>query len=248
MPHRIDCGFRKTVRESVDACFSIHRRSARFVRVWQQKQEQRADSEAGNAHPDPKAVPRRHRRSAVRRRTARPNRRPCRTSASRRSASRPATAGSSSSRCRPRRPSANTPPAPCRSRPMLADLAVAGREQQAPMPTTAAPIGTTRPRAQAVHRHAGDEAERRVAVVEKAHHRRHPERAEAERLRQLRHHHRRCRAQRLLVEVIDRRDQPRDRGGLDASACVRTRLSRHTYKLHTVPAIDPVAPSRMGNL
>ena len=40
--------------------------------------------------------------------------------------------------------SANTPPAPCRSRPALASVGLPDAKSSAPIPTTAAPIGTTR--------------------------------------------------------------------------------------------------------
>ena len=83
----------------------------------------------------------------------------------------------------------------------------------APTPTAAAPIGTTLRGPSRSIADAGDQAERRVAVVEEPDHRRDARRAEAERLRQLRHHHRRRRAQRVLIEVVHRRDQPGDRCG-----------------------------------
>ena len=73
------------------------------------------------------------------------------------------------------------------------------------------PRRSARPaRPEPVHRRAGDEAERRVAVVEEPDHRR-----DAHRLRpnapELRHHHRRRRSEAVLKEVVHRRDQPRDR-------------------------------------
>ena len=73
------------------------------------------------------------------------------------------------------------------------------------------------PRAEPIQRRAGDQPERRVALVEQAHQRRHRRRAHAERFRELRHHHRGRRSQRVLIEVVHRRDQPRD----DGSRCSR---------------------------
>ena len=94
---------------------------------------------------------------------------------------------------------------------MLASVAVAGREHQRADADRGRADRDDLARPQSIQRDAGDEAERRVAVVEEADHRRDAQRREAEGLRQLRHHHRRRRAQRVLVEVVHRRDQPRDR-------------------------------------
>jgi hypothetical protein len=65
-----------------------------------------------------------------------------------------------------------------------------------------------------VHQDAGHEAERRVAPVEEAGQRRDAHRAQAEGLRQLRHHDGGRRPERVLVEVVESRDQPRHAGRL----------------------------------
>ncbi len=78
---------------------------------------------------------------------------------------------SSSSRCRPRRRARRRRRRPAGAarcwRPRCCPIA----NSSAPMPTIAAPIGTTFRGPSRSMRHAGDETERRVAVVEEADHR-----------------------------------------------------------------------------
>ena len=88
-------------------------------------------------------------------------------------------------------------------------LAVARREQQRADADRRGAERHDHSRPEPVHRRAGDEAERRIAIVEQADQRRDAHRAETEGLRQLRHHHGRSRAERVLVKVVHRRDQPR---------------------------------------
>ena len=92
-------------------------------------------------------------------------------------------------------------------------LAVARREQQRADADRRRADRDDLARAQPIHRDAGHEAERRVAVVEEAGHRRDAHGAQAEGLGELRHHHRRRRSQRVLIEVVHRRDQPGDGRG-----------------------------------
>ena len=68
-------------------------------------------------------------------------------------------------------------------------------------------------RSKPVHRDTGNQAERGVAVVEKARHRRDAGGRDAERLGELRHHHGWRRAKRVLVEVVHSRHEPGDGGG-----------------------------------
>ena len=65
-------------------------------------------------------------------------------------------------------------------------------------------------RAETIDRRTRNQAERRVAPIEEAEQRRDRGRAHAEGFGELRHHHRGRRSQRVLVEVVHRRDQPRD--------------------------------------
>ena len=88
-------------------------------------------------------------------------------------------------------------------------LAVPGREQQRADADRRGAERDDHPRAETIHRDAGHEAERRVAVVEEADQRGHTQRAEAEGVRELRHHHRGRRAQRVLIEVVNGGHQPR---------------------------------------
>ena len=112
------------------------------------------------------------------------------------------------SRCRRRRPARRRRRRPAgsgrRSPPALLPVA----KSSAPTPTAAAPSGTTFRGPSRSIADAGDEAERRIAVVEEPDHRRDADRGQAERVGQLRHHHRRGRSQRVLVEVVHGRDQP----------------------------------------
>ena len=114
-------------------------------------------------------------------------------------------------RCRRRRPARTRRRRPAgtgrRWRASLLPVA----NSSAPMPTRRRAERDDLARPELIHRHAGDEAERRVAVVEEPDQRGDADGAEAEGVRQLRHHHRRRRAQRVLIEVVDRRDQPGDR-------------------------------------
>ena len=103
---------------------------------------------------------------------------------------------------------------------MLAASLLPVANSSAPMPTAAAPIGTTRRGPSRSIATPGDEAERRVAVVEQADQRRHAHAAlrpnasdscgiitaGAERS--------------VLVEVVHRRDQPRDDRRLDAAVLI----------------------------
>ena len=131
--------------------------------------------------------------------------------------------------------SANTPPAPCRNRPTLAAVTLPVREEQRPdshhgRADRHDARGPSRSIAD-----AGDQAERRIAVVEQPHHRGDAHRADPERLRQLRHHDRRRRPHDVLVEVVDRRDQPGDqRARLDRplTHCSRLRLTDQRLVRH----------------
>ena len=216
IPHRIDCGLRKTrPMRAGRAPQPVVAAASAAPAGGSSTKSSDADDEAGDAHADPEAAPGHARaRSAGRPRTGRRSRRPCRTSASRRSAWRRARRGSWWWRCRRRPPARRRRPrpagggrrspacrCPCEQQRADADRRRADRHHPA--------------RPQPVHRHAGDQAERRVAVVEQADHRRHAHRAQAERLGQLRHHDGRRRAQHVLVEVVHGRDQPRDAGRLE---------------------------------
>ena len=90
------------------------------------------------------------------------------------------------------------------------ELGIPRREQQRADADGGRANGNHLARPEAIHRRARDQAERRVAVVEQADHRGDAQRRQPEGLRQLRHHHGRRRAQRVLVEVVHRRHEPRD--------------------------------------
>ena len=91
---------------------------------------------------------------------------------------------------------------------------IAEAEQQRARPDERSADRHHAARPEPIERHTGDQTERRVAEVEEPDQRPDAHRAEAEGLGELRHHHARRRAQRVLIEVVDRRDQPGDRGCL----------------------------------
>ena len=120
--------------------------------------------------------------------------------------------------------SAKTPPAPCRNRPGARQHRITRREQQR---ADADRRGTDRDDLawpELVHRHARDQAERRIAVIEQPDQRGDRGGAEPEGIRQLRHHHRRRRPHDVLVEVVRSSDQPGDH---DRPAGTALRLTRH---------------------
>ncbi len=183
MPHRIDCGLRNTMPSAPPALVEpvVGLRALRLLLRQQQRTGARLIDEPGDAHPDPEAVPgHAARRSRARPRTGRPIRRPCRTSAWRRSASRRARRESSWWRCRRRRPARRRRPRPAGSGRRSRASRCPG-EQQRPDADRRRADGHDRARPQAIHRHAGDQAERRVAVVEEPDQRRDADGAEAER-------------------------------------------------------------------
>ena len=214
MPQRIDCGFRKTVPKRGQRARQPVVAPARASPA----SGSRTKSSALIARPAmPMPIQKRapgnaRRRSSARRRTGRPSRRPCRTSASRRSASRRARPGSSWWRCRPRRRARRRRPRPAGSGRRSRAWLLPEREQQRADADHRRADRDHLARPQPVHRRAGHQAERRIAVVEEADQRGDARGAEAEGLRQLRHHDGRRRAQRVLIEVVHRRDQPGDAG------------------------------------
>ncbi len=113
-------------------------------------------------------------------------------------------------RCRRPPPARRHLPRPAGSVPTLASTGSPDANSNAPTPTAAAPIGTTLRGPRLVHRHAGDQAERRIAVVEEPDQRGDRGGTEPEGARQLRHHDRGRRPHDVLVEVVRRRDQPGD--------------------------------------
>ena len=127
------------------------------------------------------------------------------------------------------------------------EVAVAGREHQRADADGGRADRDHLARPQSIERGAGDEAERRVAVVEQPDHRRDRGGGDAERLRQLRHHHRRRRAQRVLIEVVHRRDQPRYDGCCCRAAhdALPSRARRRRrVRPRTSPCISSSSPSR----
>ena len=228
IPHRIDCGIPEDDAHRAAAPPSASRRppSAPSPAAAAARRAAAPITRPGDAHDDPEAAPGdAGARSRARPRTGRRIRRPCRTSAWRRSRWRRArreARGGDVDRAHQREDAARAlqeaadagQPRCCRSEQQRADAdrgRAEGTTWRGPSRSIAAP---------------GHQAERRVAAVEEADQRGHAHRAEAEGLRQLRHHDGRRRPERVLVEVVHGRDQPGDAGRLDALLTCSTVAAR----------------------
>src|SRR5262249_44689166 len=82
-------------------------------------------------------------------------------------------------------------------------------------------------RAKTIHRCAGNQAERRITVVEQPDHRSDTNRVERKGIAELRNHHGWSRAKRVLIKIVDCRQKPGSDSDPAIFAHANTRYSSH---------------------